>query len=97
MNSERWRVPGPLAGKNARVDDERVRNVVGATIGGYDRGARVRPHATRAPDVGSCNTHSTTTTERSKFEKPPRLVAPTGFDHDASALELEFEGLALAA
>src|SRR5215471_7552954 len=25
------------------------------------------------------------------------LVAPTGFDHDASAFELEFEGLALAA
>ena len=26
-----------------------------------------------------------------------RLVAPTGFEHDASAFELEFEGLALAA
>ena len=25
------------------------------------------------------------------------LVAPTGFDHDASAFELEFEGLALTA
>jgi len=25
----------------------------------------------------SLNTHGTTTTERSKFEKPPRLVAPT--------------------
>jgi hypothetical protein len=25
------------------------------------------------------------------------LVAPTGLDHDASAFELEFEGLALAA
>jgi hypothetical protein len=28
---------------------------------------------------------------------PLPLVAPTGFDHDASAFELEFEGLALAA
>jgi hypothetical protein len=25
------------------------------------------------------------------------VVAPTGFDHDASVFELEFEGLALAA
>jgi len=34
---------------------------------------------------------------RHGFTWPTTLVAPTGFDHDATVFELEFEGLALAA
>jgi hypothetical protein len=37
LDSERWRVPGALARKHAGVDDEQVRNVVGAAIGGHHR------------------------------------------------------------
>jgi hypothetical protein len=34
---------------------------------------------------------------RGKYHHEITVVAPTGFDHDASAFELSFEGLALAA
>ena len=35
--------------------------------------------------------------ENAENSRDVNVVAPTGFDHDASGFELEFEGLALAA
>jgi hypothetical protein len=40
---------------------------------------------------------TSTSSENAEKSLAIEVVAPTGFDHDASAFELEFEGLALAA